>query len=384
MLLNPEFRCSGLDRVITCHGARALDTRFPRTSKDSEVSVAGSRMHAVGAKRLIAAGAIGVADPIYANDTLEGFDAWITEFWVSTVLDLVPTGWAIEVESEMSVEFSRFVLSGHLDVLALSPDGTEAMILDLKTGYNPVDPADCNWQLAGYAALLRHTIPTIRRVKLVIVQPRNNPDEGYERVSEADVDFGDTDVSGLIEQELDAVLDDPCTFCTAKKACAYCPFPLICPATIALKKAMKVTITKSAFDELTDEPTLDQLGEWVRDGKIIEKAVESAREKLKDTLKDQTITLEDGTRVYLKDSKTPRACTNVTVLRARVGIVVTEETKLNDCFKPTFGEIEKTVAKALGVPLDSKDKAKLTGKKWVATNLGDVIEQKDTKQLVIS
>ena len=48
------------------------------------------------------------------------------------------------------------------------------------------------------------------------------------------------------------------------------------------------------------------------------------------------------------------------------------------------GEIEKTVAKALGIPLDSKDKAKLTGKKWVATNLGDVIEQKDTKQLVIS
>ena len=384
MLLKPEFRCSGLDRVITCHGACRLDARFPQISKDSEVSVAGSRMHAVGAKRLIAAGALGVADPIYANDTLEGFDAWITEFWVSTVLDLVPTGWAIEVESEMSVEFPRFFLTGHLDVLALSPDGTEAMIPDLKTGYNPVDPADCNWQLAGYAALLRHTIPTIRRVKLVIVQPRNNPDEGYERVSTADVDFGDTDVSGLIEQELNAVLDDPFTFCTAKKACAYCPFPLSCPATQALKKAMKTTITKEAFDEIAETPTLEQLAEWARDGKIIEKAVDAARENLKAGLGDQTITLEDGTRVYLKDSKSPRTCKNVTVLRGRVSIVVADEAKLNACFKPAFAEIEKAVAKALDVPVDSKDKAKMSGKRWVETNLSDVIEQVPTKVLTIS
>ena len=247
-----------------------------------------------------------------------------------------------------------------------------------------MDPADCNWQLAGYAALLRVTVPTVQRVKLVIVQPRNNPDEGYERVSEADVDFGAADVSGLIEQELNAVLDDPFTFCTAKKACAYCPFPLSCPATKALKKAMKVTITQQAFDEIAETPTLEQLAEWARDGKIIEKATESAREKLKDGLKDQTITLEDGTRVYLKDAKTPRACTNVTTLRTRVGVVVTDEVKLNACFSPSFGEIEKTVAKTLGIPAESKDKAKMSGKKWVETNLGDLYTQEDTKKLVIS
>lgn len=384
MLLKPQFRCSGLDRVITCHGACSLDARFPQISKDSEVSVAGSRMHAVGAKRLIAAGALGVADPIYANDALEGFDAWITEFWVTTVLDLVPMGWALEVESEMGVEFARFFLSGHIDVLAISPDGTEAMIFDLKTGYNPVDPADCNWQLAGYAALLRVTVPTVQRVKLVIVQPRNNPDEGYERVSEADVDFGAADVSGLIEQELNAVLDDPFTFCTAKKACAYCPFPISCPATKALKKAMKTTITKEAFDEIAETPTLEQLAEWARDGKIIEKATDSARERLKAELKDQTITLEDGTRVYLKDAMTPRACTNVTTLRTRVGVVLSDEAALNSCFSPSFGEIEKAVAKKLGTPVKSKDQAKMSGEKWVKTNLGDLYTQEPTKKLTIS
>ena len=380
----PSFRCSELDRVLTCHGSRTLDSRFTRISTDSEVSVAGSRMHAVGAKRLIAAGAIGVADPLYADSQLEGFDAWITEFWVSTVLDLVPTDWVMEVESEMEVEFARFILTGHIDLLAISPSGAEAMILDLKTGYNPVDPADCNWQLAGYAALLRHTIPTIRRVKLVIVQPRNNPDEGYERVSTADVDFGDADVSGLIEQELNAVLDDPFTFNTSKKGCAYCAWPIPCPAMRALRKAMKITISKEAFDELASEPTIDQLAEWARDGKLIEKATDKARDTLKEKLGDGTVTLEDGTRVYLKDSMSPRECTDLTTLLCRVSIVVQDEKKVHGCLKPSYGEIEKTVAKALGVPVDSKKPEQMSGKKWVKTNLGDLTKQEPTKQLVIS
>ena len=92
--------------------------------------------------------------------------------------EVTPDGWSLEVEVPLAYEFqfekpvpyrhrrwvdgapvirSRlaggFVLSGHIDSCSINPDATEAIGWDLKTGYDPVDPADQNWQILGYAVL---------------------------------------------------------------------------------------------------------------------------------------------------------------------------------------------------------------------------------------
>lgn len=386
MLLKPRFRCSEIDRIITCHGSRTLDTKFPTVSEDSEVSRLGTKIHAIGAVQLIATGAVGVATDPSPEIALEGFDAWILAFWVAAVRELVPPGWTIELESEMEVEFARFILTGHLDVLAYSPDGTEAIIIDLKTGFIPVEPADCNWQLAGYSALLRVVMPGVRRARLVIVQPRNNEDLGYPRISQAKVDFEQTDIEALLAFELCAVLDDPYTFETSKKACQYCNWPLTCPCTTELRHAMKTQLTKEAFDKLTPQPSLIQLAEWARDGKILEGPIKKARETIKErlTASKGDVTLDDGTRIYLKDSQTPRAVSDLSLLLMRVGLVVTDQKKVHACLSASLDDVERAVAAELKVPISSKKDGVMSGERWVETNLGDLITRKPTKTLVIS
>lgn len=389
--MKPSFRASSLDRIITCHGSRALDTKYPHESKDSDVSLAGTKAHAVGALRLIEAGAIGEVEDPTPGVALEGFDLWIVDYWVQTVLELVPAGWAIEVEGAFEVAFLRFVLTGHIDVLAISPDGTQAIIIDLKTGYNPVDAAECNWQLAGYAALVRCSMPGIRQMRLVIVQPRNNEAEGYPRVSETSLDLDLCDVDALIESEINAVLDDPLTFTTAKKGCLYCDFALTCPATIALKDDMKLQLTQDQFDAIPQNPSTTQLAEWVRDGKLLEKPIKLAREELKEqltrgipTTAEHEITLIDGTRIFVKDGQGPRKVENLTTLLLRLGVVVPEEKKVHACLTASLDDVERTVAGELGIPIASKKVGAMSGKSWVINNLGDLITREPTKQLIIA
>jgi len=385
-MTKPRFRCSELDRLITCHGSRSIDSKFARISKDSVVSLAGTKIHALGAVQLISAGAIGTAEDPSPTLELDDTELWIVDFWVAAVLELVPDGWAIEVESEMEAEFLRFILTGHLDVLAISPDGTEAIIIDLKTGYIAVDPAECNWQLAGYATLLRVVMPGIKKARLVIVQPRNNEDLGEKRISESDIDFTRTDIEALMATELGAVLNDPYTFTTSKKGCLYCDWLLVCPCIIALRKTMKLQLTADQFDAIPSEPTIAQLGEWVRDGKILDKPIETARETIKERLgaAKTDLTLEDGTRIYVEDGQGPRTVSNVTTLLMRVGLVVPDQKKVHAFLKPSLDLIEKTVAAELKIPISSKDQLKMSGKKWVSTNLGDLITRKPTKTLVIA
>ena len=115
-------------------------------------------------------GAVGELGPKPPATPGIAFSHWISDFYFSVVKETVPADWSIEVEAALAYEMplareimvpvvergqlrmepcNSFTLSGHIDCLAMSPDGTRAIGFDLKTGYDPVDIAEYNWQILG-------------------------------------------------------------------------------------------------------------------------------------------------------------------------------------------------------------------------------------------
>ena len=64
--MKPELRVSSLNWLLSCHGARTLApiavARGLAADEETAVTLSGSMLHARGAQRLIAAGAVGAAD----------------------------------------------------------------------------------------------------------------------------------------------------------------------------------------------------------------------------------------------------------------------------------------------------------------------------------
>lgn len=371
------IRASSLDRVLACPGSLTVNAVVkPREGDDGDE---GTWCHWISAQRIkTEMGAIGDigAQPRgpFPHST------WISDYYVRHVMEVTPADYSLECEAALAYEFAAegkprqitvidwdegrpvqgkrpyagFVLSGHIDCLALSPDATNAIGWDLKTGYDPVDCADSNWQILGYCVLLKRAYPGLQSVTFYIVQPRNDEDEGYERISVVTIDRLSAAVASLTAKIADAI-SRPLELNTTIKGCKFC-VGCSCPAIRAEQEKMKLTMTEEALAGLKAEPDDETLAEFAIGAKLLAKPTEDAKAILNARLdKVAQIVGADGTIITRQTQKGAWKVNDEQAFFRAMREVLPADEQLARVTKPSMTALKDEIAVALKVPKTSKN-----------------------------
>lgn len=341
--MKPELRCSSLDRRIECPGSMLVESIVLADAIDSgEVGGSGATWsgnwcHWEAARRLIeehgaVAPAGGLQPPNLPADWKPSkFDVYAADWFVATLLALTPEDHAIYVEHGFRWEHSEFILTGHIDVFTVSPDGKVVHWNDQKRGKDEVDAAEFNWQVGGYGALLAVNLPSVVSGEARIIQRA-----AARPVSEVCVDDMQR-LPDFMAGKITAALNNPRQLKTGKH-CNYCAGLLVCPAVRHEIKRMKLLLTDAHIQKLTSTPDLAELAAVALDCRRIQRPVTVILDALKDRLQTgeqidagegmvATVVEENGHRT----TDHPKAVFDF--FAARV-----EEERLWQCFKPVWGD----------------------------------------------
>ncbi len=225
----------------------------------------------------------GVAKDGSIADAPEEFRPYL-ELYIDLIVDLnyQHKGFATEYVEERLPNENGF--SGTPDFAAVGNDGT-GIILDIKYGTGVVVAVEDNMQLLSYAALLLESHPELKQFKLVIFQPRLDPQTKILYVSLKDIkEFiaRRQQLKDVAESE-----DGKDTF-NAGSHCQFCPRMLDCPVKVGPTRELIETVEGGV--SLTPQELFkivameDKVKEVFRDAKAI----------LKEGLKDGSITPEES------------------------------------------------------------------------------------------
>jgi len=372
----PTIRASSLDRVLSCPGSLTVNAVVKQREGDDGDE--GTWCHWISAQRMkVELGAIGDigAQPRgpFPHST------WISDYYVRHVMEVVPAPYSLECEAALAYQFEAdeprtitvidwidgrpvlreelyagFILSGHIDCLALSPDATHAIGWDLKTGYDPVDCADSNWQILGYCVLLKRAYPGLLSVTFYIVQPRNDEDDGYERVSVVTITDLDAATATLATKIADAI-SRPLELNTTIKGCKFC-VGCSCPAIRAEQEKMKLTMTEEALAGLKAEPDDETLAEFAIGAKLLAKPTEDAKALLNARLdKVAQIVGADGTVITRVTQRGAWSVNDPQAFFRAMREVLPQDEQLARVTKPSMTALKDEIAKAMNVPKTSKN-----------------------------
>lgn len=375
------LRCSELDRELLCNGSLTLVPRV--TKRKGDEGVEGSWLHWTGHNTLKELhGASGEIGPTPEVPKTINFCQWISDYYVRTVTETVPQSWSLECEVALAYEFGRFILSGHIDCVAINADATEAIGFDLKTGYDPVDPADFNEQLFGYIVLLLQAYPSLRKITFYIVQPRNDEDEGFQRVSSVTLEGATVaNAEATLVRRINAALDNAMEVETSMKACKWCSAAMQCPAQLKLKEEMKATLTPEYLETLKATPDDGALVRWVMDAKSLNRPMEDATDMLKERIKANGSAVGgDGTLVTIKQEGGSYSFPNPGEFYRAQRRLLPDDDVYAATVKPSVTKIKDALAETRGIPKSSKkgDSAASV----FAAELGHLCEQGTRERLV--
>jgi len=351
--MKPSIRCSELDRVLSCNGSLTL-TRIVAPRKGDEGDE-GTDIHANIAWRLVHE--LGATDNGFPNgfsyEPGKHITDWIVNFCFRTVQEGTPSDWSMECEVPLECEFGRFILTGHPDLVAINPDVTEFNIDDYKTGYNPVDIAESNWQLLGYAALLKSAYPTLKRGRIRIIQPRNYEDEGFPRVSEYTIENIDAAIAGL-EQFVNKAIDNSMELNSGNKQCAWC-IGCQCPALKEEQRLMKLKLTPELLANIKREPDDAALADWVITARTLNRPTEDAEKMLHERL-DTVASIQSGTGVTITRKITKGSYSFPDMLKfiQEFRDLVPGDDALASVVTPSVTIVKDQIAEKLGVPKTGK------------------------------
>ncbi len=389
--IKPKFRASELDRVLTCHASKLISSILPPT-ESTGAALEGNWCHWTAARQLVdeqgaTIGEGGLPDTPECDDFKpNGFSEFVVDYFVSEVV-WETEGMSIIVEDSLAVEFPNFRLTGHSDVLAFSADGKIAKGWDLKAGAIPVDPAEENNQMLAYMVLAYLCYPGLEEIHWSICQPKNNEDEGFERVSTVSV-IGRDKLQALVDyldRALNAVLRNPNFInsddnCGAQ--CKYCPaaFAAKCPALIHDLTEMKATLDAKAIAAISPELCLSELIFFDDARKKFATPFVEVTKTLKAKLltePDQRYVAEDGRTFFIHEQNGIRKWHDpVGALKHLKTMELPNEDEL---LTINLGQLEKAIAKDREIPISGKKD--VTGKTVTADEFGAFYEQ-PTNQLI--
>lgn len=366
------LRCSELDRILACPGSMTLNAIVAHRQGDEGAE--GTCLHHMAHSRMVSElGATGDPGPTPVIPASLPFSVWLADYYYNFVYENTPGDWSLEVECALAFKFSEamlppdgkipegvkqsgFVLSGHIDAVAISPDATEAIGFDLKTGYDPVDVAEQNYQVLGYAVLLTRAYPTLRKITFHIVQPRNDEDEGFQRVSSVTIEGGVLESAPTsLENQINAALANSMHVSTSPRACKWCSAAIQCPAQIELRRKMNATLTPEMLQRIKSDLDDATLGDWIISGRVLNRPLEDANK-----LADERIAANgqliagDGTQITIKEEKGSYTFPDPGAFYQATREIITDDAKYAATVKPSITKLKDAIAEAMSLPKTSK------------------------------
>lgn len=387
--MKPVIRCSSLDRLLGCPGSRTLlnkiasETADIGTADGDEMTWRGNWAHWKSASILVSDfGAIGSPDlPVLPVDfTPDVRDIAMVGWYVSQAAVGTPIDHQIYVETRITMEFPRFILTGQIDKHSVSPSEEEFTIDDLKSGMFEVDHAENNWQLTGYATLLKHAHAKLKRGKVRIHQKYADV-----QTTEAEVDNLDG-LAAYLEAKINDALDRYLELETGHKQCRLCQaIYLPCPAIKKELDSMKLLLTKEEVDRLEVIPSLKDLGEVCARGRAVAGPIKKLLERFKARVDQEgSVVLSDGTTVQIQESNGASS-----ILHTKAAFLLVQDKVGEDAAWETLeisiGKIEEQLIATGSVKFKtSKVDPTNSATGWVRQTLKHLIQQPRIKVLKFS
>lgn len=353
--VKPIVRCSSLDQILSCNGALTLLPLVdPRTGEEGDE---GTALHQIAHFRMVTElGAVGFPGNAVECKATK-FSEWIANYYFRHVQDTAPCDWSLEVEAAIEHEFEHFILSGHIDSVAMSADATNAIGFDLKTGYAAVDIAEENNQVLGYACLLHLAYPSLQKITFYIVQPRADEEQGEQRVSSVEIDNIPQAVA-FLEKQLNAAIENNRELNTGRRQCKWCSAALQCPALIKERELMKHTLQDNELAVFGRQPDDATLADWVLAGKTLNRALDDAEKIAKRRIEDAgSLVASDGSVITVKKSAGSYEVPDRPAFLSAFRAVLPSDDSLAKCYKPSMSAIKDEIAEVMSVKKTSKKDA---------------------------
>jgi hypothetical protein len=385
--MNPTIRCSELDRVIACPASRTMSEIVAEFLSPSPYEGIAGHWR-IASRLILELGAIpppgGLPPPEVAADYVFPENSeWMVGYCFREVKNLLPADWSLEVEVPLAYEFTGFILSGHIDCLAVSPDGTHVIGWDWKLGYIAVDPAEMNNQVLGYLALIKRAYPHATRASFYVVQPRNDEDAGEQRVSSVEVLDAELDACLVqVEQDVTQSLRNATLINSGMVQCKYCPVGIQCPAIQNEIHLMRTTLTPERLAALTREPNDALLGDMIVAAKTVEGAITTATELLHERLdKLRRLTSGSGVSITRKiEGGHYKALEPAAILNGMLAIAPAHEVAKAVNFSTT--RMKDLIAEQMNIPKSGK--AAQTAASVFDARFRPLFEQGQRKKLIFS
>lgn len=265
---------SSLTRMANCLGSYQAEKHAPQADTSSPEAETGNRIHAALAGDILTS--------TLTSEELETFEA-CEKLAVTLALE---TYGGLDHSDQLCIE-DRFWLHNDAGERAISgkPDlvavyGTRALLVDYKTGRNPVEHARENMQLRALTAILDHNLK-LTEVTVAIVQPwAPNPDNRVTKCvySAADIQEAKAELREILEQiaspNAPRTPGDHCTYCKAKQVCPegreWAVTPPVLNAPVAITP-----------DALAATLTNDTLAKFLERAQVAVKIIEACKDEAK-------------------------------------------------------------------------------------------------------
>ena len=174
------LRASGASVWVNCPGSTKIKSgKWPFA--DNGAAVFGNAVHNAASailqnKRI----ELSVQEELQKNERLEDFENYL-KFYLNAVENWGLQGGQKIIEQYRAIEFEKYIIAGTMDyaVLICENESVKLQIIDLKTGFVPVDVND-NLQLFVYVHLILLNLPAkflknkAVSIESIIVQPAQN------------------------------------------------------------------------------------------------------------------------------------------------------------------------------------------------------------------
>lgn len=379
------LRCSELDRVLSCPGSATLVPLV--TPRKGEEGSEGTALHFLAHDQMIrdlsAIGPVPWEKPPMPASVR--FSHWISDYYFNFVKETAPADWSLQVELAIADDWPEFTLSGHIDAVAISPDATEAIGFDLKTGYDPVDAADENEQILGYAVLLLRAWPTLRKITFHVVQPRNDEDEGYQRVSSVVLEGALLEnAPDSLAARISAALAANMQLESSRKQCRWCSVQLQCPALQKELEFMKHSLTPEELARVKAQPDDATLGDWIISMRTLRQPTDDAEALVKERIAaNGAVDAGCGTRITMKIQGGSYSYPDKPAFYRALTELVPDADARARALKFSVTETREVIADVMGIPKTGK-KAPVTAEGVFDAKLRPLVVQGERKVLQFS
>lgn len=163
----------------------------------------------------------------------------------------------------------RPLFSGKPDGVAIRNDGGRAVVWDFKTGREPVEPAELNWQLRAQAVLVRENYG-VTEIEVAIIQPWVTPS-----LTLAQYDREDLESARTLCLMLAALVTTPGRPRNpTERGCKFCRAKAVCPELVAMVPQTAALSLPPSTEAITPA-RMAQILPLLGTAKLVIKAVET-------------------------------------------------------------------------------------------------------------